>query len=254
MQLYTDQKADLWLAGTKAMVTANSKSKQWDQDFTNPLKAGRECVIWTKNNFIYLRLFVKVTAGEEVQMYGSKKERLLYPRTSWFPLYTDCALKSQPVRVKDDNFAVNAHPFFLSGLYDWTGYTLIGHLGKDLDELPETISEDYFKQGVWAIRELQMEKEMPFIINYSVSNIMMQKKRLCTSAQYKYLFDTEVTSSMIRELNVKDDDTCVLYNGTGRTQVTEKMTIYFTLKSGMWIPDQMEITTEKAKEEPKNAR
>lgn len=247
MYLMNDNTANIWLSGTQAMVTADKSKENWDPDFVNPAKSGNGNILWTKQNFIYMRLFncANMTGEANVQMYIVKSDAILFPKENWMPLYTDCALKNQPIRIKGDTFGVNAHPFVLSGLYDWGGYTLIGHFGELLDPLPEIISEESFKRGIWTFRDVTMESEMPFIINYCVPKALLQEKRLCTRTECKQLFQVEVADSMIRELDVAETEDSVMFNGTGMRQVTETVMLYFNLKPGAAVPEHMEITTQK---------
>lgn len=246
-----EMQADLWLSGTQPMVNANSKSA-WDADFIDPQKSGRNTVLRTKNNFAYLRCFAEAPSSDLiVQMYAVKTENIYLPKENWIALYTDCAVKNQPVREKEDHtFLTNAHPFILSGLYEWTGYTLIGYYGKALQELPEEISEEFFSKDIWIRRALDDDSVNPFIINYAVPSSLLRNKRLCTSSEpvkAKDSFDIEVVPSMARDLNVDDRRESVRYNGIGG-RVNEDRMVYFTLKPGRGIPASMEIITEKVEE------
>lgn len=251
MDSQSENKADIWLAGTQAMVTANKTKNCWDENFINPAKKSTNIIPWTKQDFIYMRIFTELTtagndADQNVQLYISKSDHLLAPRNNWMSLYTDCALGKQPIRRKDAEFAVNAHPFILSGLYDWEDYTLIAYYGKGLDTLPQTITEDFFKTEVWATMPVKMAQDMPFIVNYTVPTELLSEKRLCTQVEPKELFQVEVVDSMVRELNVQKDGNTILFNGTGTRQAAEVIMIYFTLNTGADIPEAMKIITVKA--------
>ncbi len=244
-------KADIWLCGTTAMVSADKSAACWDEAFVDSKKKSGSCVQWTKQNFVYLRLFQAETQpGEKsVQMYLSRTDKKLFPRENWMPLYTDCSQKRQEVRKKGDDFAVNAHPFLLSGLYDWSGCTVIGYYGKELLELPGKITEDYFRNGIWAFLEVEMEQMMPFVVGYDVPKDLMREKRLCTRTKHQSDFLVEVIDSMIRPLNILEKHNGIFFNGVGKSRVTERMMLYFTLKAGVSVPEHMEIITEKVKEE-----
>lgn len=214
---------DIAITG-QAQVSRDRNAADWNGNFINP-DVHYDRILWSMLNFVYLRIFDcnGLTGKEKVCMYI---ESCCNPSRR-IPLYTDMRQTEQSLRMKDDKFATNAHPFIISGQYDWTGYRLVATLDNES-----------------AVQELVMDDVHPFIVISRIPDDIIRSRRIHAFGVGLSSFDIEVSASMKIDLDVDRMGDEILFNGCGSRRIDLTETMYLILKEGEKIPSELDVRFE----------
>lgn len=218
---------DIFLSGVLAQVSLDKLHPQWDQNFTDSGYKPVNKLLCHVDNYAYLRIFSPIEEGATVSMCLSRGE------TSHIQLFTDMGLAEQKIRKGEDDFSTNAHPFILSGLYDWSGYTLTA-----------------FIDGAEACScALTMDDDDPYVIRKQVPAWLERCGRIEAACNDLDLFDVVLSPSMKRDVGIDVNGESVFFNGTCSSRAQDAATLYLTLKDGKSPPSSLKIQFSEADSE-----